>query len=41
MNDFVDNFDVHFERRKKELHDTLLRKIQQHEKATQQNSVTG
>ena len=35
-NEMMDNFDVHYERRKKELHDNLLKKMQQHEKSTQQ-----
>lgn len=33
--EFADNFDLHFEKRKKELHDTLMKKIQQHERASQ------
>lgn len=32
--EFADNFDLHFERRRKELHDGLMKKIQQHEKAS-------
>ncbi len=26
-NDIIDNFDIHYEKRKKELHDNLLKKI--------------
>ena len=38
--ELVDNFDFHFERRKKDMHDNLLKKISQHEKANQQTSST-
>ena len=32
-NEVSDNFDFHFEKRKKELHDVIMRKIQIQEKA--------
>jgi len=36
----LDNYDYHYEKRKRQLHDSLMKKIQHQEKQNQQHSST-